>query len=53
MYSTCTLLPSENEENVSRFLDENHIFTLIEQRTLYPDTDGTDGFFYAVMERVQ
>ena len=53
VYSTCTLLPSENEENVSRFLDENHIFTLIEQRTLYPDTDGTDGFFYAVMERVQ
>ena len=53
VYSTCTLLPKENEENVSRFLDENNDFVLIEQRTLYPDTDGTDGFFYAVMERIK
>ncbi len=53
VYSTCTLLPSENEENVSRFLNENNNFQLIEQRTLYPDTDGTDGFFYAALERVK
>ena len=53
VYSTCTLLPTENEENVSRFLNENNNFTLIEQRTLYPDRGGTDGFFYAVMERVK
>jgi 16S rRNA (cytosine967-C5)-methyltransferase len=53
VYSTCTLLPCENEENVSRFLDENNHFELKEQRTLYPDTNGTDGFFYAVMERVK
>ena len=52
VYSTCTLLPAENEENVARFLDENHSFVLKEQRTLYPDIDGTDGFFYAVLERV-
>ncbi|MBQ7392654.1 MAG: 16S rRNA (cytosine(967)-C(5))-methyltransferase RsmB, partial [Clostridia bacterium] len=53
VYSTCTLLPAENEENVSRFLSENNCFELKEQRTLYPDIDGTDGFFYAVMERVK
>ena len=53
VYSTCTLLPEENEENVSRFLAENNNFILIEQRTLYPDVDGTDGFFYAVFERVR
>lgn len=52
VYSTCTLLPSENEENVARFLSENNSFVLKEQRTFYPDTDGTDGFFYAVLERV-
>ena len=52
VYSTCTLLPSENEENVARFLSENNSFVLKEQRTLYPDIDGTDGFFYAVLERV-
>ena len=52
VYSTCTLLPQENEENVARFLAQNNRFELKEQRTLYPDTDGTDGFFYAVLERV-
>ena len=51
VYSTCTLLPAENEENVARFLSENNSFELKEQRTLYPDVDGTDGFFYAVLER--
>ena len=53
VYSTCTLIPEENEENVARFLDENSSFVLKEQRTLYPDIDGTDGFFYAVLERVK
>ena len=53
VYSTCTLLPVENQENVSRFLDENNSFALKEQRTLYPDIDGTDGFFYAVLERIR
>lgn len=52
VYSTCTLLLCENEGNVSRFLQENRDFSLIEQRTLYPDIDGTDGFYYAVLERV-
>lgn len=53
VYSTCTLLPCENEGNVARFLEENRDFSLIEQRTLYPDINETDGFFYAVLERVR
>ena len=52
VYSTCTLLPQENEENVARFLQSHGEFTLLEQKTLYPDVDGTDGFFYAVLERI-
>ena len=52
VYSTCTLLPAENDWNVDRFLKNNDDFILWDVRTLYPDTDGTDGFFYAVMERV-
>ena len=52
VYSTCTLLPTENDWNVDRFLKNNDDFILWDVRTLYPDTDGTDGFFYAVMERV-
>ena len=51
VYSTCTVLPEENEGNVARFLAEHSEFTLLRQRTLYPDTDGTDGFFFAVLKR--
>lgn len=53
VYSTCTLLPAENDWNVDRFLKNNDNFNLWDARTLYPDTNGTDGFFYAVMERVK
>ena len=51
IYSTCTLLSAENEDNVKRFLDEHEEFILLEERTFYPDMDGTDGFFYAVLEK--
>ena len=53
VYSTCTLLPSENDWNVDRFLKDNNNFNLWDIRTLYPDINGTDGFFYAVMERIK
>lgn len=51
VYSTCTLLPSENGENVSRFLEEHQDFSLLRERTLFPDLDGTDGFYFAVLQR--
>lgn len=51
VYSTCTIFPEENEGVVEPFLAANPDFTLIEKQTLYPDTDGTDGFFFAVLER--
>jgi 16S rRNA (cytosine967-C5)-methyltransferase len=52
VYSTCTLLPRENGENVARFLAGHPEFTLLRERTLYPDVDGTDGFYFAVLERI-
>ena len=51
VYSTCTLLPRENGDVVRAFLSAHTEFSLISMRTLYPDTDGTDGFFFAVLER--
>ena len=51
IYSTCTLLPEENEENVARFLAAHPDFSLVQMRTLTPADDGTDGFFFAVLER--
>ena len=51
VYSTCTLLPEENGENVAAFLRTHGEFTLLRERTLYPDVDGTDGFYYAILQR--
>lgn len=52
VYSTCTVLPAENGRNVERFLAERTDFRLCSERTFWPDTDGTDGFFIAVLERI-
>ena len=49
LYSTCTLLERENENVVREFLDENYGYTVTEMRTLWPDTDDTDGFFICRM----
>ncbi len=63
VYSTCTVLPEENERNVEKFLSAHPEFTREEfsvgarkstdgMLSLAPDTDGTDGFFIAKMRRV-
>ena len=51
VYSTCTLLPEENEKNVEAFLALDPSFSCLRMRTLYPDTDHTDGFFFAVLRK--
>lgn len=53
IYSTCTLLPEENEGNVERFLTSHKDFELLEMRTLTPAEHGMDGFFFAVLRRVK
>ena len=51
VYSTCTLLPRENQDNVASFLAAHPEFTLLRERTLTPDVDGTDGFYFAVLQK--
>ncbi len=51
VYSTCTLLPEENEQTVSRFLGENPGFALESQRTCTGETADTDGFFISVLKK--
>lgn len=61
VYSTCTLLPAENEEQVGAFLKTHPDFSLTPfavggitssgSLTLTPDRDGTDGFFVAKFTR--
>ena len=51
VYSTCTILKQENEEQVEKFLKKHTEFNLVEQINLYPNVDETDGFFIAVFDR--
>lgn len=51
VYSTCSILPSENEKQVEKFIqDQNGAFELMEQRIILP-SEGFDGFFMARIKK--
>ena len=50
VYATCSILPSENGEQVRKFLAENTEFALVKEETIMP-SDGYDGFYMALIER--
>jgi len=45
VYSTCTLNPAENEDQVKRFLARNPRFSLVDAGTLLPADCVSEGFF--------
>ena len=49
LYSTCTLRKKENEDIVNAFLNENKDFKCEYSHTFMPHTDGTDGFYCALL----
>lgn len=53
VYATCSLLPVENEEQVRTFLDSptGAAFELLAERTLWPQDEGFDGFYTALLRR--
>ncbi len=51
LYSTCTLRRCENEGVVQRFLDKYPQYELKYQRTFMPHTDGSDGFYCALLQK--
>jgi len=51
VYSTCSLLPSENEEQVKKFLTlQAGKFELLDEHRTYP-SEGVDGFYMALMRK--
>ncbi|MDP3149679.1 MAG: RsmB/NOP family class I SAM-dependent RNA methyltransferase [Ignavibacteria bacterium] len=55
VYSTCSILPSENEGQIERFFSSEmnrQKFKLIEERKISPATDGFDGFYISVLQRL-
>ncbi|MFC4476910.1 RsmB/NOP family class I SAM-dependent RNA methyltransferase [Flavobacterium chungangensis] len=53
VYATCSVLPSENQEQVEKFLktEIGQQFTFIEDRKMLASESGFDGFYMALLER--
>ncbi len=51
IYATCSILPSENEKQVERFLSENQDYKLVKENKVLP-SQGYDGFYMALIERL-
>ncbi len=51
VYSTCSILPSENRKQVDQFLADNKNFELIKDKSILP-SQGFDGFYMALIKRV-
>ena len=50
IYSTCSIEPEEDEEIITRFLDNHPDFRLVRQRKLMPERFH-DGAFAALLQR--
>jgi 16S rRNA (cytosine967-C5)-methyltransferase len=50
VYSVCSILPSEGEQQIQWFLQNHHTFHLLYETRYWPDTDGTDGFYIAQIQ---
>ena len=48
LYSTCTVFEEENEE-IAHGLEG---FSILEEKTFWPHTDGTDGFYACVLKKL-
>lgn len=53
VYATCSVLPSENQEQVKKFLatDIGQSFTFVKDSKILASESGFDGFYMALLER--
>ncbi|HLV63547.1 RsmB/NOP family class I SAM-dependent RNA methyltransferase [Galbibacter sp.] len=53
VYATCSILPSENQDQVTAFLTspEGQNFRLLKDKKILASTSGFDGFYMALLER--
>jgi 16S rRNA (cytosine967-C5)-methyltransferase len=52
VYATCSVLPSESEMQVQKFLEkQDGAFTLLEERRVSPAETGFDGFYMACLQK--
>ncbi len=51
VYATCSILPSENREQVDWFLSQNDQWTFVKDKSILPQDEGFDGFYMALLEK--
>jgi 16S rRNA (cytosine967-C5)-methyltransferase len=51
VYATCSVLPSENQDQVKNFLDSNKEFTFVKEKKVLSHKSGFDGFYMALLEK--
>jgi 16S rRNA (cytosine967-C5)-methyltransferase len=51
VYATCSVLPSENQDQVTTFLETNKEFKFISDKKILSSESGYDGFYMALLER--
>lgn len=53
VYATCSILPSENQEQVKKFLttENGKNFTFVQDKKILASDSGFDGFYMALLER--
>ena len=53
VYATCSILPSENKEQVDKFLtsDLGKDFTFVKDKSILSHISGYDGFYMALLEK--
>lgn len=52
VYATCSILPSENQKQVEKFLANHPEYKLLNEKQYLPSEYGYDGFYMALMERI-
>ncbi len=52
VYATCSILPKENEKQVEKFLENHNEFKLLSERKISPAQSGFDGFYMALLEKI-
>ncbi len=51
VYATCSVLPSENQDQIKQFLSTNEEFTFVSDKKILSSQSGYDGFYMALLER--
>ncbi len=53
VYATCSIFPSENEDQVAKFLENHKEYKFITENKISPQKSGYDGFYMALLERIE